>query len=146
VTLVLLMGGRSKWNLINIALGLVATVGLGFLLIPRYGVVGAAIAWAATILIENGAATLQVALFMKMKPFGAGYFYVALAAVACFLLPGVVTRLVGIPGPAALALTIVAGGAVYLAVLHRFRARLRLDLLAQTLLRRGAAPAAQGAA
>jgi O-antigen/teichoic acid export membrane protein len=145
VTLVLLMGGRSKWNLINIALGLAATVGLGFLLIPRYGVVGAAIAWAATIVIENGAATLQVALFMKMKPFGAGYFYVALAAVACFFLPGVVTRLVGIPGPAALALTIVAGGIVYLAVLHRFRARLRLDLLAQTLLRRGAAPVAQGA-
>jgi O-antigen/teichoic acid export membrane protein len=141
VTLVLLMGGRSQWNLINISLGLVTTVGLGFLLIPHYGVVGAAIAWAATIVIENGAAAVQVGVLMKMKPFGSGYWYVALAAAGCFLGLGVLARLIGLSGPVALAATVVVGGPLYLAVLHRFRTRLRLDLLAQTLLRRGSQPA-----
>lgn len=145
VTLVLLMGGRSKWNLINISLGLVTTVGLGVLLIPHYGVVGAAIAWAATIIIENGAAAVQVGFFMKMRPFGSGYAYVTLAALACFLGLGVIARVVGLPGPAALAATVVVGGIAYLAVLHRFRARLRLDLLARTLLRRGPGPLREAA-
>jgi O-antigen/teichoic acid export membrane protein len=143
VTLVLLMGGRSQWNLLNITLGLATTVGLGFLLIPRYGIVGAAIAWAATIVIENGAATLQVGIFMRMKPFGRGYAYVALASVACFFVLGVAVRLVGLPGAVGLATTVVVGGALYLLLLYRCRNLLRLDLLAQTLLRR--TPPAQAA-
>jgi O-antigen/teichoic acid export membrane protein len=146
ITLVLLMGGRSTWNLINVSLGLITTIGLGVLLIPHYGVVGAAIAWAATIVIENGAAAVQVALFMKMQPFGSGYSYVALASLACFLGLGLVARTVGLPGPAALAATVVVGGVVYLGLMHRFRTHLRLDLLAQTLLRRAPGPLRQAAA
>jgi O-antigen/teichoic acid export membrane protein len=136
ITLVLLMGGRSKWNLINIVLGLIATVGLDILLIPHFGVVGAAIGAAASTIVVNAAALIQVAAFMRMKPFGSGYWCVVALSVASFVGVGLVARGVGLPGPAALAATIVVGGGLYLLLLFRFRSRLRLDLLARALVSR----------
>jgi O-antigen/teichoic acid export membrane protein len=139
ITLVLLMGGRSKWNLINIFLGLVTTVGLDWLLIPHYGVVGAAIGSGASTIVVNLAAVIQVAAFMKMKPFGTGYWYVVGLSAGTFVGVGLITLGLGLRGPLALATTIVIGGALYVVLLFRFRFRLRLDLLAQALAPRSAA-------
>ncbi|MFC7645736.1 polysaccharide biosynthesis C-terminal domain-containing protein [Streptosporangium lutulentum] len=45
VQTVLLMGGKSSWSLLNKVVALIATVVLTFLLVPLFGIVGAAVAW-----------------------------------------------------------------------------------------------------
>ena len=47
VDMVLITTGRSSWSLANGLMAVVVNVGLDLLLIPRYGITGAAIGWAA---------------------------------------------------------------------------------------------------
>src|SRR5262249_23152992 len=49
----LVTAGRSSWSMINWLIAMVVNVGLNLLLIPRYGITGAAIAWAAAIAVFN---------------------------------------------------------------------------------------------
>lgn len=53
VQTMLLMSGNSRRHLHATLVGLVLTVGLGVLLIPDHGALGAAYAWAAGIVVEN---------------------------------------------------------------------------------------------
>ena len=46
VDIVLLMSGKSLWNLLNTAVAVTANIVLNLLLIPHLGITGAAIAWA----------------------------------------------------------------------------------------------------
>src|SRR5207237_546673 len=68
VDMVLLMGGKSSWNMINTVVGLSSNIALNFLLIPRYGGTGAAIAWSSSILFTNLAPLAQVWKFLGMPP------------------------------------------------------------------------------
>ena len=141
VTVILLMGGKSWWNLMNVFGALTLNVVLNLILIPRYGIEGAAVAWAATVLWENLIPLIQIRLHFKLHPFGRGYLVVAGAAIACFGVLGLAAR--GLLGPTlpALAATLVIGGAAYLRVLWRTRGLLELSALTgalRTRLRRGA--------
>jgi len=53
VTLILLMVGRSSLNLLNTGAALTVNVLLNVVLVPQMGVTGAALAWAAAIILEN---------------------------------------------------------------------------------------------
>jgi O-antigen/teichoic acid export membrane protein len=53
VQTLLLMSGKSGLHLIATVAGLATQVGLGFAIIPAHGVLGAAYAWAAGIVVEN---------------------------------------------------------------------------------------------
>lgn len=53
VGLMLTMSGRTKVTLMNSTLALIAVSGLGFLLIPNFGVVGAAISYSLSIALVN---------------------------------------------------------------------------------------------
>jgi O-antigen/teichoic acid export membrane protein len=53
VQTVLLMSGNSRGHLLATVLGLALNVTAGFLLIPRHGALGAAIAWSIGIVAEN---------------------------------------------------------------------------------------------
>ena len=53
VDMVLLMAGKSGWNLINVALALATNISLNLLLVPHLGIEGAAIAWAASVALNN---------------------------------------------------------------------------------------------
>jgi len=133
VTAVLLMGGKSSWNLIDAGVALVANIGLNLFLIPRYGIVGAAIAWAASIVLINLLSILQVRFWMKLQPFGRGYPIVFIASAALFGGLGLATRLtLGESIPAFLGYAAVAS-ALYLGVLWWFRDTLRLTGLRRTL-------------
>jgi O-antigen/teichoic acid export membrane protein len=94
VDVVLLMGGKSTWNLANTLIALVLNVGLNLLLIPRLGMVGAALAWAASILANNLLPLAQTRFLLHLHPFGRDWLLAA----------GVV------------ALTFGAGGAMILAL------------------------------
>jgi len=127
VTVVLLMGGKSSWNLVNTVVAIVLNVGLNLLLIPRFGMEGAAVAWAVSIVVDNLMALAEVWWFLGMRPFGRGYAVVVAAALGCVGGIGLLVRLtVGATVPG-LVLFMVAAGAAYGAVLYRWRDTLRFD-------------------
>jgi O-antigen/teichoic acid export membrane protein len=84
VGVVLLMAGKSSWNLANTAAALVVNVCLNVVLIPRFGIVGAATAWAVSIAIQNLAPLAEVWRALGLHPFSRGYLFVALTAAVCF--------------------------------------------------------------
>ena len=53
VDTVLMMAGKSTWNLAKAVLALVVQLGLDLLLLPHLGILGAAIGWAVSILVAN---------------------------------------------------------------------------------------------
>ena len=69
---VLLMSGRSTWSLLNTGLALTVNVTLDLLLVPGLGITGAALGWAAAILVNNLLPLFQVQHFLGMHPFGSG--------------------------------------------------------------------------
>lgn len=141
VTVVLLMSGKSALNLINAAVSLVLNVALNLTLIPLMGITGAAVAWAVSIVFVNVAPVVQVRLCLGLRPpFGSGYSVVAVAAVLCFGVLGSVARLLLGSSASSLAASCVAGSAIYLLALYRFRGAIGFAHLREALgarLRRG---------
>jgi O-antigen/teichoic acid export membrane protein len=142
VDVVLLMGGRSFWNLFNVVVALILNVALSLILIPRIGIAGAAVAWAASILFNNIAPLAEVRAFLKLHPFGRGFPVVAGSALVCFGGIGLAVRLLLGPSVPGLILYLVLGVAGYVALLVRLRERVELPLLVDTVLpgRRNPAP------
>jgi len=142
---VLLMGGKSRWNLLNTAVALAANVGLNLLLIPRYGMVGAASAWAVSIVLSNVLPMIEVWLLMGLSPFGRGFPVVVGASTACFGGLGLLARLLFGLSPASLLIFLVTGSAAYVTLIIRFRAVLHVGFLVDAIRHR-AQPAAAVAA
>jgi O-antigen/teichoic acid export membrane protein len=63
----LLMGGRSHWQAMNKGVALAVAAVLLLLLVPHLGIVGAAMAWSAAILVDCFLATYQVARRMQIR-------------------------------------------------------------------------------
>jgi O-antigen/teichoic acid export membrane protein len=136
VTVVLLMGGKSWWNAANALGALVINVGLNVLLLPRIGILGSAIAWAASIVFDNVAAVIEVWLVLRLQPFGPGYGLVVAATTACFGVTGLAARaLLGQTLPALIAATAV-GVTVFGVIAYLARARLQLGELFAALVAR----------
>ncbi len=109
VDVVLLMGGRSLWNLFNVIVALALNIGISLVLIPKIGITGAAVAWAAAILFNNIAPLIEVRAFLKVDPFGRGFPAVAASAIVCFGGIGAAVRLTaGETLPAFIAYMVVA--------------------------------------
>jgi len=70
VDVVLVMAGRSSWTMANAIVALGVNLALNLLLIPPFGIMGAAVAWAVAILINNLAPLTELALWMRLHPFG----------------------------------------------------------------------------
>jgi len=137
---VLLMAGRSTTSLANAAVALVTDLGLCLLLIPRWGIVGAAVAWAASVATRNLLGLWQVRRTVQLSPFGRAWAWAMTASVACFLLPlGLATVLAA---PTAVLGAAFGGGVVlYAGALYAGRRVLQLDLVVGALRPR---PAARG--
>lgn len=59
VQTILLMGGKSTWQLINKTACLVVNIGLNLILLPVFGITGAAIAWAVSVVLDSALAAWQ---------------------------------------------------------------------------------------
>jgi O-antigen/teichoic acid export membrane protein len=129
VTVVLLMGGKSSWNLFNAAGALALNIVLNLVLIPRYGMNGAAIAWTVSIVFDNVASVLEVWLLLRLRPFGPGYGTAAGLALLCFGLVGWIARAVLGEGWLAFGVYAVVAVGLYVPLLWRFREALHLDEL-----------------
>jgi O-antigen/teichoic acid export membrane protein len=135
VDTVLLMGGRSGLSLFNTALALVVTVGLDLLLIPEFGITGAAVGWAAGILVKNLLPLWQVRRHLDMSPVGPATRH----AVALSLLTGAVIgvcRLLGGDNIATLLVAGVAAAVTFSAGLWRWQGPLELSAMAAAARRK----------
>jgi O-antigen/teichoic acid export membrane protein len=136
VDMVLLMGGKSSWTLVNTVVGLTSNIVLSFVLIPRYGVAGAGIAWASNILLTNLAPLVQVWKFLGMHPFGRGFPKIVVAAGGAYGALGLVLRFgLGTSFPVFVLYQVLAG-LLYLALLWRHREALQLTVLVHELKRK----------
>jgi O-antigen/teichoic acid export membrane protein len=151
VTVVLLMGGKSSLNLLNTVVALSAMVVLTFLLTGVFGmgIEGAALAWFASIALNNLLPLSQVWRHLHLHPFGKGFSRALLASVVSFGLVGVLVRLVLGASIVGFAVYAVIAGPLYLAYLWRYRDALELTSLKGALkgkMGRRPPPAPQAAA
>jgi O-antigen/teichoic acid export membrane protein len=136
VTQLLLMAGKSSWQLMNTLVALVLNVVLNLILIPRLGITGAAIAWMVSIVVNNVLALFEVWIFIKLHPVGSGFAIVALSSLACYGVLGLGARLLfGSSIPVFLVFAVVATSS-YVITLWRFRETLELSVFSDALMRR----------
>ncbi|HEX2316828.1 MAG TPA: oligosaccharide flippase family protein, partial [Thermomonospora sp.] len=115
VEVVLMMAGKTTWNLANIALALGVNVVVSVILIPHVGLVGAALGGAAALLSRNVVPLLQLRLGLGLHPFGRGTLAAAVLAGTCFGLLPLAVRATAGDGMAALLAAAVLGAAAYAA-------------------------------
>jgi O-antigen/teichoic acid export membrane protein len=136
VDTVLLMAGKSWLSLLNNVAALAVNVTLNFILIPPFGLVGAATAWAGAIVVRNVLPALQIRQLVDVSAGGRGAVVVGASALVCFGIPGVALALSAASQWLVLTVLLVAGGAAYAAALWRARSVLHLPLLTSTVLQR----------
>jgi O-antigen/teichoic acid export membrane protein len=130
VDIVLLMAGKSTWNLLNTFMAVLVNVTLNLLLIPRLGITGAAIAWSVSILTNNLAPLTQVRALIGLHPLGRETAWAGLASLLAFGLLALSIRTVFGPGLRSMVAAGILGLALYSVLLWHARKPLRLPLLA----------------
>ncbi len=76
----LVLSGHQNYNAVNIAAVTAANIGLNLYLIPRYGVLGAAIATSVALAAINIVGLLEVRLLLGIWPYRLSYLKLILAA------------------------------------------------------------------
>ncbi|HEY7145147.1 MAG TPA: polysaccharide biosynthesis C-terminal domain-containing protein [Streptosporangiaceae bacterium] len=129
VDMVLTTTGRSSWSLGNGLLAVCVNVAVNLVLIPRYGITGAAISWAAAIAITNLLPLAQVAKVVRVHPFGRAFVIAALLSVVSFcLLPLGMRAALGASAAVAVGAG-AAGAVVMLAGMWWFSEALQLSVM-----------------
>jgi len=111
------MSGRPGVNLVNSIVSLGLYVGLGVILLPRYGVVGMAVADAVGTMLVNLAKVIEGKLLIGVQPFGRSFLKPMTAALGAVAVLAAARMVFGHSVPAALG-GLVAGGLVYLMILR----------------------------
>lgn len=129
VDTVLITTGRSSWSLCNGLLAMGVNVGLDLALIPRYGITGAAIGWAAAIGVTNLVPLVQVALAARVHPFGSGTAAALLLSTLSFAIIPLTARIMAGDTVTVTVTAIAIGCAVMAAGLWALRWTLQLPLI-----------------
>lgn len=118
VQVVLLMGGRSGTNLAAVLTSLLLNIALAALLVPSYGAVAAAGAWAAAVCLENLWYARAARRRMGVHTFTRQVWVLLAIVGGCFLVPGLVLE--PLLGRAwwSLLLQLVVSVCAYLALLY----------------------------
>jgi O-antigen/teichoic acid export membrane protein len=136
VDMVLNMAGKTSWNVMNVAFSLGVQIGVDLWLIPDLGILGAAIGWAAGIVLANLVPLLQIGIVYGLHPFGRTTFVTVTLTTVCFGgVPAATIALMG-EGWWSLVVSLAVGCLVYAAALWRFRHTLHLTELANVRRRR----------
>jgi O-antigen/teichoic acid export membrane protein len=126
VDMVLMMGGRTSWNLYNVLVAFTVNLTVDLWLIPRTGIIGAATGWALAILAANLLPLSQVSWSLRVHPFGRATSIAMTLSTLCFGLVPLLARLTMGAGWPALLLGCVTGGVCFSIGLWRFRGVLGL--------------------
>lgn len=137
VDMVLIMAGRSFWNLTNVLLALSVNIGLDFLLIPTYGVLGAALGWAAALLIGNVLPLMQVFHWFRLHPFGRATLLAVMASTIPFGAVPIALRALT-DGDAHFITSLTLGILTFSGALLLLRKQLQLGVLVSVLRKRRA--------
>ena len=143
VSMVLTMAGRASWNMYNVLLGVAVQVGLDVWLIPRIGLVGAAIGWASGILVTNLVPLAQLVALHRLHPFGRNSVTAMGLAVAAVGVPAAVARLAFGQTVTALVVAFSAAALLYPAARWATRDRTGLGLLLSAARGRSRRPSPQ---
>ena len=124
---VLLMSGKSRWQLLNKLSSLVVAVTLNFTLVPVWGLYGAVTAWASALLVDTFLASYQVfrlvGIRASLREMAPSLFLGAAVPTACALVS------LALLGQSVLGVIVyvVLLVPVYGAVLYRFRKALGIE-------------------
>ncbi len=138
IDVLLISTGRSALSFANGLVALTVNVGIDLALIPRYGITGAAIGWAAALLAANVIPLLQISRMIRLHPFGKATFLACALTATSFGLVPALTRVFLGRGSAAVLVAVVGGCAVLAAGLWCWRDAFQLSLLPKLRLSRGA--------
>lgn len=102
------MTGNTKLNILNAAIRSILLAALSVVLIPRWGVVGAALATTVSLSVVNLILMLEVFLLFRILPYNRSFVKPVSAALASFLAAYVMSRMV-FPGNSTAGTLISAG-------------------------------------
>lgn len=121
VGFILIMVGRTVWDLIVYAGSFLLDLAVAFALVPHLGAKGAAVAQAVTLVASNGARLYLVWRFLRIQPFDRHYLRLSVpAALGGVTMLGVHALLRHAAWPVDLVGTGAVGAGVYAAALLRF--------------------------
>jgi O-antigen/teichoic acid export membrane protein len=129
VDMVLLMGGRSSATMLSAAIGLVVNIGVNVALVPRYGFVGAAWAWSATIASTNLIGVWQIRRLIGRAGYGSIWLRATVAAIGGAGIPLLVARLALGATLLGMVVGLVAAGAAYALILRRWQDLIPMEIL-----------------
>src|SRR5262249_31289983 len=113
VDVVLTSTGRSALSLANGLLAFAVNIGVDLALIPHYRINGAAIGWAAAIVVSNLVPLVQLAWMERVHPFGSAMLIACALCILSFsVLPMSVRVVLGTGLAASMAALGSAGGAL----------------------------------
>jgi O-antigen/teichoic acid export membrane protein len=122
----LLMSGRSATNMAIACLGLEINVGLNFILIPRHGDTGAAIAWLVTIVVVTALTAVLLWRATGIHPFCRSW-WISVGVASIGAVPELVSRLVLGQGAPSIILGVSVGIVVWCVAAVLFRKTIGFD-------------------
>lgn len=118
VGFILIMVGRTGWDLVVYAASFALDLGVAFWLAPSFGAEGAAVAQSVTLVFANAIRLYLVWRFVRIQPFTRHYALLAVPAGAgAAVMVAVHGALRGSAWPVDLAVTAAVGGLAYLVAL-----------------------------
>ncbi len=130
---VLLMGGHSLWGLFISVFSLVLNVALNLILIPKYGMVGSAIAWDVSIVVNNVLPMIVASKLMRITPLGRGFIYAATSSLVLYGGLGLLTRVLFGTAVVPFLAYLAVATLLYMVALVRFRRSLQIGALVAAL-------------
>jgi O-antigen/teichoic acid export membrane protein len=130
VDTILLMAGRSAISLITTAVALAVDLALLFVLVPRMGINGAALAWCVALCVRSGLSLLFAKRTTGSSTFSASLAWAAGVTLLSFLLIPLSLAGLGFEGTSTTVAGLALSSAAYLVLLWTFRRQLGLSSLA----------------
>jgi O-antigen/teichoic acid export membrane protein len=145
VGFILIMVGRTGWDLLVYAGSFLLDLAVALLLVPKLGADGAAIAQATTLTVSNAVRLVLVWRFVRIQPFSRPYFRLAIPAAAGLVtMIAVNLMLANAVWWVDLLVTGAVGSIVYAGVLLAFALSPTERAAAERILRRGRRSPAAG--
>ena len=112
--IMIMMSGRSKINLLNNTITAFLIIGLNFLLIPKYGIIGAAFSFLISVVLVNTIMLVEIYLIFKLHPFRIDFFKPLLAGGISFSILKLSTKhLINFDNPI---LLIISGSLIFILI------------------------------
>lgn len=141
---VLLMSGRSGLAALNKAIAVATNITLIMLLVPLWGIKGAAVAWVVACALDAALATIEVRVILRLAVSPVPALRPLVLALGTVAVPALTLRLtVGASWPAFITAAVI-GGTLLLLICRIDRHRLRLDALSLISRRRDRTPVNRG--